>query len=81
MGDLIDQSPLKVAGDRRLPIISILALQDVAEDVRICMSQAAEIAILVVISKSNVLTTRTSLVINLSTHLRFPTKRQRSIAI
>lgn len=81
MGDLIDQFPLKVAGDRGLPIISILALQEVAEEVRICMSQTAEIAISVVIIKSNVLTTRTSLVINLSTHLRFPPRRQRSIAI
>ena len=58
---VIEPSPLKAAVDKGSTIILILVLQEVSE-VENYMTQAAEIVISMVITKSNVLTTRTTLV-------------------
>jgi hypothetical protein len=72
----IDPTHLKGAEDKGSTIIKTMVLQEVGE-VDSHMSQAAEIVILVVLSKSNVLTTRSTHVINKSstTLLILPKKR------
>jgi hypothetical protein len=72
----IDPTHLKGAEDKGSTIIKTMVLQEVGE-VDSHMSQAAEIVILVVLSKSNVLTTRSTHAINKSnnTHLILPKKR------
>jgi hypothetical protein len=71
-----DHSHLKGAADKGSTIIKTMVLQEVGE-VDSHMSQAAEIVISVVLSKSNVLTTRSTHVINKSsnTPLILPKKR------
>jgi hypothetical protein len=71
----IDPTHLKGAGDKGSTIIKTMVLQEVGE-VDSHMSQAAEIVILVVLSKSNVLTTKSTHAINKSTTpLILPKKR------
>ena len=71
-----DPSHLKGAEDKGSTIIKTMVLQEVGE-VDSHMSQAAEIVISVVLSKSNVLTTKSTHVINKSnnTLLILPRKR------
>ena len=72
---VIEPSHLKGAADKGSTIIKTMVLQEVGE-VDSLMSQAAEIVISVVLSKSNVLTTRSTHAINKSTTHLIPPRRR-----